>query len=164
MSISSLIMEMDKEEYSREYIIKPRDDTPNESLNKTLNAIRKEYSDMLVSRFSKGTNNLKKERYVTYGIHAADYKTARRKLTKISKQIEKHLKKLNSRCRILNGYERLELLFRIFHPATREKLLWNFDMPVNTGLCSKDFIAPSSFSFKTSPELNATKYFRAGTG
>lgn len=155
-------MEIDKEEYSKEFIIKPRNDTPNESLNKTLNAIRKEYSDMLVSRFSKGTNNLKKERYVTYGIHAADYKTARRKLTKISKQLEKHLKKLNSKCRILNGYERLELLFRIFHPATKEKLLWNFDMPVNTGLCSKDFIAPSSFSFKPSPELNATKYFRSG--
>ena len=35
-------------------------------------------------------------------------------------------------------------------------------MPVKTGLSSKDFIAPSSFSFKSGPELNATKYFRSG--
>ena len=100
--------------------------------------------------------------FLDHLIHAADYKTANLKLAKISKQIEKHLKKLGSRCRILDGYERLELLFRIFHPATTEKLLWNFDMPVHTGLSSKDFIAPSSFSFKSGPELNATRYFKSG--
>lgn len=147
-------MEMDKKEYAKEFTIKKQEDS--------FNVVRKEYSDMLVSQFAKGTNNLKKERYLTFGIHAADYKTANLKLAKISKQIEKHLKKLGSRCRILNGYERLELLFRIFHPATTEKLLWNFDMPVHTGLSSKDFIAPSSFSFKSGPELNATRYFKSG--
>ena len=147
-------MEMDKKEYAKEFTIKKQEDA--------FNVVRKEYSDMLVSQFAKGTNNLKKERYLTFGIHAADYKTANLKLAKISKQIEKHLKKLGSRCRILDGYERLELLFRIFHPATTEKLLWNFDMPVHTGLSSKDFIAPSSFSFKSGPELNATRYFKSG--
>ncbi len=147
-------MEMDKKEYANEFTIKKQEDA--------FNVVRKEYSDMLVSQFAKGTNNLKKERYLTFGIHAADYKTANLKLAKISKQIEKHLKKLGSRCRILDGYERLELLFRIFHPATTEKLLWNFDMPVHTGLSSKDFIAPSSFSFKSGPELNATRYFKSG--
>lgn len=35
-------------------------------------------------------------------------------------------------------------------------------MPVHTGLCSKDFIAPDSFSFKSGPELNASRYFRVG--
>lgn len=147
-------MEIDKGEYAKEFTINKQEDFFNE--------VRKEYSDMLVNRFARGTNNLKKERYLTFGIHAADYKTAKLKLAKISKQIEKHLKKLGSRCRVMDGYERLELLFRIFHPATTEKLLWNFDMPVNTGLSSKDFIAPSSFSFKSNPELNASRYFRSG--
>lgn len=147
-------MEIDKERYSKEFIIRKQGDN--------YDRVRKEYSEMLVKQFARGTNNLKKERYLTYGIHATDYKTAQTKLAKISKQVEKLLKKLNSRCRILNGYERLELLFRIFHPATKEKFLWNFDMPVNTGLSSKDFIAPSSFSFKPGPELNATRYFRSG--
>lgn len=147
-------MEMDKGEYSKEFLIPKQNDA--------LDAARKEYSEMLINQFAKGTNNLKKERYITYGIHAVDYKTARTKLVKISKTLEKHFKKLGSKCRVLDGYERLELLFRIFHPATTEKLLWNFDMPVKSGLSSKDFIAPSSFSFKSGPELNATKYFRTG--
>lgn len=147
-------MEIDKGEYAKEFTIKKQEDD--------FNAVRKEYSDMLVNRFAKGTNNLKKERYLTYGIHATDYKTARLKLSKVTKNLEKHFKKLGSKCRVLDGYQRLELLFRIFHPATTEKLLWNFDMPIKTGLSSKDFIAPSSFSFKSSPELNATKYFRCG--
>ncbi len=147
-------MEIDKGEYSKEFTISPQEDA--------FNAVRKEYSDMLVNQFARGTNNLKKERYLTFGIQASDYKAAKIKLVKLSKQIEKYLKKLGSRCRVMNGYERLELLFRFFHPATKEKLLWNFDMPVKTGLSSKDFVAPSSFSFKSGPGLNATKYFRMG--
>lgn len=147
-------MEMDKEMYAKDFVIEQQPDA--------YNIVRKEYSDMLVSQFAKGTNNLKKERYLTYGIYAKDYRNARLKMAKISKQIEKYLRKFNSRCRILNGYERLELLFRIFHPATKESFMWNWDMPVNTGLSSKDFIAPSSFSFKSGPELNATRYFRVG--
>lgn len=147
-------MEMDQEEYAKDFIIPHQEDAHD--------VVRKEYSDMLVNQFAKGTNNLKKERYLTYGIHAKDYKNAKLKLSKISKQIEKYLHKFNSRSKVLNGYERLELLFRIFHPATKEKLMWNWDMPIKTGLSSKDFIAPSSFSFKSGPELNATKYFRVG--
>ncbi len=140
--------------YAKDFVIEQQPDA--------YNVVRKEYSDMLIGQFAKGTNNLKKERYVTYGIYAKDYRSAKLKMAKISKQIEKYLRKFNSRCRILNGYERLELLFRIFHPATKEKFMWNWDMPVNTGLSSKDFIAPSSFSFKSGPELNATRYFRSG--
>lgn len=147
-------MEMDRDVYAKDFAIKPQADGHN--------IVRKEYSDMEVAQFSKGTNNLKKERYLTYGIEAKDYKNARLKLAKISKQLEKYLHKFNSRCHVLNGYERLELLFRIFHPASKEKLLWNWDMPIKTGLSSKDFIAPSGFSFRSSPELNATKYFRVG--
>ncbi len=147
-------MEMAKDLYAKEFRI------PLQSDN--FNIVRKEYSDMQVDKFSKGTNSLKKERYLTYGVHAPDYRTAKKKLGKISKQIDKNLRKLECKSHILTGYERLELLFRIFHPGTKEKLLWNFDMPIKTGLSSKDFIAPSSFSFKSSLELNASKYFKVG--
>ncbi len=105
---------------------------------------------------------MKKERYLTYGIKATDYKTAKLKLGKINKQLEKNFRKLNCKAHIMDGYERLHLLFRLFHPATKEKFMWNFDMPIGTGLSSKDFIAPSSFCFKSGPELNATRYFRVG--
>lgn len=147
-------MEIDQKKYARNFELKQQEDA--------YNLVRKEYSDMQVDKFSRGTNNLSKERYLTYGIHAKDYKSAKVKLNKINKQIESKLKRLNSRSRLLDGYERLELIFRIFHPGTSEALLWNFDMPIKTGLSSKDFIAPESFSFKSGPELNATRYFRVG--
>lgn len=147
-------LEMNEEQYKKEFEIPPQKDH--------FQKVRAEYSGMLLNQLSKGTNNLSKERYVTFGIHAADYKSARAKLNNISRQIQQSLKKLGCRCRQLTGYERLELLFRIFHPGTKEKLMWNFDMQAGTGLSSKDFIAPSSFSFKYGPDLNATRYFRAG--
>ena len=117
---------------------------------------------MLLSQLSKGTNSLRKERYLTFGIHATDYKAAKLKLGKISKQTEAFLKRLGCKTRVLTGYERLELIYRIFHPATPNKFMWNFDLMMGTGLSSKDFVAPSSFSFKYGPNLNATKYFRVG--
>lgn len=147
-------MEIDKEEYSKDFKIPFSEDD--------FNLVRKEYSDMLINQFAKGTNNLKKERYLTYGLKATDYKTAKLKLGKINKQLEKDFRKLNCKAHIMDGYERLHLLFRLFHPATKEKFMWNFDMPVGTGLSSKDFIAPSSFGFTSSPELNASRYFRVG--
>ena len=103
---------MDKETYAKDFVIEQQPDA--------YNIVRKEYSDMLVGQFAKGTNNLKKERYLTYGIYAKDYRNARLKMAKISKQIEKYLRKFNSRCRILSGYERLGLLVRIFRPAASE--------------------------------------------
>lgn len=147
-------MEIDEEEYARDFVITSRDDD--------FNIVRREYSDMLVNQFAKGTNNLRKERYLTYGIKASDYKTAKLKLGKLNKQIEKHFMRLGCRAHIMDGYERLNLLFRIFHPAEKGTLMWNFDMPVHTGLSSKDFIAPSSFCFKSGPDLNAVRYFRSG--
>jgi len=150
-------MEMNREEYAKDFII-----PPNKEDNALLKEVRREYSAMQVKQFSKGTNNLKKVRYLTYGIQASDYKAAKRQLTKITKQLERYFKKMGSKCRVLSGYDRLELLFRIFHPGTKEKFLWNFDLPVKTGLSSKDFICPSSFCFKPSKDFNVAKYFKFG--
>ena len=150
-------MEINKEEYAKDFTI------PKDSADSRIKRImRNEYSEHQVKQFAQGTNNLKKIRNLTFGVYAKDYPTAKRKLSKDAKQIQKIFKKLGSKCKILNGYERLELLFKIFHPETKEKFLWNFDMPVKTGLSSKDFIAPSSFCFKPGADFNATKYFKVG--
>lgn len=150
-------MEMNREEYEKELAI-PKDDSDN----KIRRVIRKEYSDHQIKQFTKGTNNLKRVRYLTFGVYAKDYPSAKRKLVKDAKHIQKKFKKMGSNYKLLNGYERLELLFYLFHPGTKKKFLWNFDMLVKTGLSSKDFISPSSFCFKPSPDFNATKYFKVG--
>lgn len=147
-------MEFDKDMYASDFKLKPQNDEFED--------IRNEYSDMLTNQFSKGTNNLKKERYLTYGIKATDLKTARQKMAKIDKALQKYLRKLDCKSKILDGTERLELLYRFFHPATKDRLFWNWDMPVNTGLSSKDFICPNGLSFKNTTEFNNTKYFKMG--
>ena len=146
--------EIDKEEYAKDFKIPLQ--------GNDFDLVRKEYSDMQLNQLAKGTNDIRKERYLTYGVKADDYKASRIRLEKITTAVQKHLMKFGCKSRCLDGYERLKLLHQIFHPATREKFLWNFDMPVNTGLSSKDFIAPSSFDFKFSPKLDASKYFRVG--
>lgn len=147
-------MEFDKDIFVSEFKLKKQNDANDD--------LREEYSSVLTNQFAKSTNSFKKERYLTYGIHANDLKSARLKMNKIDKAILKYLSRMDCKAKILNGYERLELLFRIFHPATKNKLFWNFDMPIKTGLSSKDFIAPSAFSFKSTREFNANKYFMMG--
>lgn len=147
-------MEFDKDIFVSEFKLKKQNDINDD--------LREEYSTVLTNQFAKSTNSFKKERYLTYGIHANDLKSARLKMGKIDKALLKYLQRLDCKAKVLNGYERLELLYRIFHPATKNKLFWNFDMPIKTGLSSKDFIAPSGFSFKNTPEFNANKYFMVG--
>lgn len=146
-------MECDKDIFVSQYKIKNRLDGSDD--------LRKEYSDVLTDRFSKSSNSFRKERYLTYGVKAADVKAARLKMAKIDASLSKLFKRLECKAKFLDGYERLELLFRIFHPASKDRLFWNFDLPVKTGLSSKDFIAVP-FSFKTNSEFNATKYFKMG--
>lgn len=124
--------------------------------------ISREYTQMLISQYQKSTNYLETWRLLTFGVYAPDVKTARVRLGKILKHVQRFLRRIQSKNHVLDGYERLNLFYRMFHPGTNEPLMWNFDMPVHTGLSSKDFIAPSSFSFRDAPNLNATKYFRVG--
>ena len=147
-------IEMNKQDYVKNFAIQKQDDG--------LDIVRNEYSNMLIGQYEKGTNNLSKERCMVFGIHAPNKKVATVKLGKFYKQVERHMKKIGSKVRIMNGYDRLELLYRLFHPGTDKKLVWNFDLQVKTGLSSKDMIAPSSFSFKPQTNLGAAKYFNVG--
>lgn len=146
--------EIDKDEYAKDFKIPLQGDD--------YDLIRKEYSDMLLGQLAKGTNDIRKERYLTYGVKVDTYKDAKIRLGKITTAVQKSLMKFNCKSKELDGYERLKLLHQIFHPGTKEKFLWNWDMPVKSGLSSKDFIAPSSFDFKFGPKLDASRYFRVG--
>lgn len=146
--------EVNKDKFADNFKIPYQDDA--------FNHVRKEYSDMQLSQLNKGTNDIQKERYLTFGIKADDYKNAKIRLEKISTAVQKNFMRFGCKSRVLDGYNRLKVLYHIFHPGTKENFLWNFDMPVNTGLSSKDFIAPSSFDFKFSPKMDASKYFGVG--
>ena len=110
--------------------------------------IRKEYADMLKNQLAKGNNGLIRKKYITFGIEADNLKAARLRLERVENDILNNFKTMGVSARSLNGYERLEVLHDSFHPGGREKLCFAWDMIAQTGLTSKDFIAPTSFDFR----------------
>ena len=111
------------------------------------NSIREEYSDMLKNQLAKGNNGLTKTKYITFGIEADSVKEAKPRLERIEADILANFKALGVKAHSLDGYERLTILHQMFHPASGQKLRFAWDAIYRTGLTSKDFIAPDSFTF-----------------
>ncbi len=72
-----------------------------------------------------------------------------------------NFKVLGVRAHSLNGYERLAILHRMFHPTGTQKFRFAWDAICKTGLSSKDFIAPDSFTFKSGKMFQIGKTFGA---
>lgn len=121
------------------------------------NSIRREYADMLKNQLAKGNNGLVKTKYITFGVEADDLKTAKMRLERIEADILANFKVLGVKARPMNGRERLEILHGQFNPDGKEKFMFEWgDLP-KTGLSTKDYIAPTSFDFRSG------KTFRMGT-
>lgn len=105
---------------------------------------------MLQNQLAKGNNGLTKTKYITFGIDAEDIKTAKPRLNRIELDILNNLKKLGVAAEPLDGKARLQLMHSIFHMDTQEKFAFEWPWLPASGLSTKDFIAPSSFSFKQS--------------
>lgn len=110
--------------------------------------VRRELAGILRTQLSKGNNGLIKRKYFTFGIEADNEQTARPRVERMEADLRNHLKNMGVRSEPLSGYDRLEVLHGIFHPDGREKLRFNWNAIVNTGLTTKPFIAPSSFDFR----------------
>lgn len=121
-------------------------DIPNQDDN--FNPIRREYTGMLKGQLGKGNNGLVKTKYITFGIEADDLKTAKPRLERIEADILANFKVLGAKAQILDGYERLAVLHRMFHGNDGQKFRFAWDAVWKTGLTSKDFIAPDSFGFQ----------------
>ena len=112
-------------------------------------AIRQEYTDMLKNQLAKGNNGLIKTKYLTFTIEANSVKTAKPRLERIETDILNNFKRLGVKAETLNGYERLEVMYGIFHLDEPEPFSFSWDWLAPSGLSVKDFIAPSSFEFRT---------------
>ena len=113
-----------------------------------LDDIRNEYAGMLKDQLAKGNNGLQKHKYITFGIEADDPIIARQRLERIEMDVKNNFKVLGVRVSPLNGYDRLKVLNDIFHADSKEPFIFNWDLTYQTGLSTKDFIAPTSFSFR----------------
>ena len=125
------------------------------------NSIREEYSDMLKNQLAKGNNGLTKTKYITFGIEADSLKAAKPRLERIEADILANFKALGVKARSLDGYERLVILHQMLHPAGGQKLRFSWDAIYKTGLTSKDFIAPDSFTFAHKQRFQIGKTYGA---
>ena len=119
-------------------------------------AIREEYAAMLQNQLAKGNNGLTKTKYITFGIDADNYRTAKLRLERIELDILNNFKRLGAQAASLDGKERLALMHAMFHMDTQEPFRFDWKWLAPSGLSTKDFIAPSSFEFKD------TRMFRMG--
>ena len=88
-----------------------------------------------------------KTKYITFGIEAESLKVARPRLERIETDILNNFKVLGAQAHSLNGLERLEILYHVFNQDRIEPFKFQYKMLPETGLKTKDFIAPTSFNF-----------------
>jgi hypothetical protein len=116
--------------------------------------IRAEYTQMLRNQVSKGKNGLTKTKYLTYGIDADNIQTAKSRLDRIENDLLNNFKRLGVTAEGLNGAEYLHVLHDILNIDEKVPFSFSWDWLVPSGLSTKDFIAPSSFEFKTGKQFS----------
>ena len=135
-------------EYERVIRISPQGDDFDD--------VRMEYAEMLKNQLAKGNNGLMRSKYITFAIEADSVREARPKLERIEADILNNFKVLGVSAYPLNGVERLQIMYETFNPKQGNPFTFNYNQLISNGLSTKDFIAPTSFTFRNG------KYFLMG--
>ena len=130
---------IDRDEFQKRILIPPAGDD--------FDALRKEYSQMLLHQYAQGNNGLMKTKYLTFGIYADSVKQAAPRLAHIQTDIINNFRQIGVYAYPLDGKERLKMMHQVFHIGDLERFTFSWDWLPESGLSVKDFIAPSSFTF-----------------
>ena len=76
-------------------------------------------------------------------------KQAKPRLSHIENDLLNNFRRLGVIAETLNGKERLRLMHAMFHMGDNDRFNFEWKWLVESGLSVKDFIAPSSFVFKS---------------
>ena len=139
--LSFMNMAANKDTYGKSIVIPLQGDA--------FDGIRQEYTEMLRGQLARGNNGLIKTKYLTFGIESENVRTAKPRLERIETDILNNFKRLGVSASPLNGKERLAIMHGIFHMDEQLDFRFSWDWLAPTGLSVKDFIAPSSFEFRT---------------
>ena len=139
--LSFVNMSANKDNYARYITISPQGDD--------FDSIRLEYTQMLQNQLARGNNGLIKTKYLTFGVEADGLKAAKPRLERIETDILNNFKRLGVAAEPMNGTKRLRLLHGMLHMDEQEPFRFSWDWLAPSGLSVKDFIAPSSFEFRT---------------
>lgn len=112
------------------------------------NEIREEYTHMLQKQAAKGNNGIIKSKYVIFGVHANGLKEARSKLNNIGTDVVKNLNLIGTNAKVLDGKERLKVLYEYFNQGEMEPFRFSFQELSESGKSVKDYIAPPGFDFR----------------
>ena len=151
--LSFMNMAANKDTYGQSIAIPPQDDD--------FDNIREEYTGMLRSHacsskslgLTAGNNGLIKTKYLTFGIEAANMKEAKPRLDRIETDLLNNFKRLGVAAEPLNGKQRLALMHGMFHMDEHIDFRFEWEWLAPSGLSVKDFIAPSSFEFRTGKDF-----------
>jgi len=143
--LSFVNLSANKDTYGKSIEIPPQGDA--------FDKIRQEYTNMLRSQLARGNHGLIKTKYLTFGIEANDLSAAKPRLERIETDILNNFKRLGVSANPLNGRDRLSIMHGMFHMDEQLDFRFSWDWLAPTGLSVKDFIAPSSFEFRTGKEF-----------
>ena len=146
-----LNLKTDVKDYEKEFRFEHKDDD--------LDSIRDEFRTMLLKILKKGGKGLTKTKYLTFGIQAASLKEAKAKLKHIEADILNNFKRIKVDAKPLTGTERLKVMHKQLHMGSREKFHFDWKWLAASGLCEKDFIAPSSMAFQKSRSFQVGDFY-----
>lgn len=116
--------------------------------NDKFNAVRKEYSDMLCRQKKESNSGFVLRKFLTFTIKEKSLKTARKILNSIAEDVTELFTDLGVPSTILNGKQRLEVLYHSLNPFSDDKFIFDWNLKKQGGYSTKDFIAPMSLKFK----------------
>lgn len=124
------------------------------------NSVRDEFTGMLKNQIAKSNNGIERSKYITFGIPAEGIAEARPRLERVEADVMGNFKRLGVPSEPMDGRARLALLHSQMHPGSREPFRFSWKDIPQTGLGTKDFIAPDSLDFRQSRTFRMELFIR----
>ena len=109
--------------------------------------LREEYTQLLKKLFATSTSGITKNRYLILGVKAPNIRDARFRITEKAKEIIQDLSDMRSEARLLNGEERIQLLYEFFNQDKIEDYGFSYEDMQKTGDSFKDYFVPHKMDF-----------------
>ena len=131
--------------------------------NDAFNSVRDDYTKMLKTQIAKSNNGIERSKYITVCLPADSVADARPRLERVEADVTGNLHRLGVQSEPLDGRGRLALLHGQMHPGSRETFRFSWKDIPQTGMGTKDYIAPDSFDFRDIRTFRIGRYWGAAS-
>ena len=107
---------------------------------------RTEYNKIMDKAMEKSRKNIRQSIYLTLSLSAENPYEANQKFGRYERNISNNLKTIGSACHLMTTTERLELIHDKMRSGKEGTFHIDYDFLERSGLSSKDYVAPTSFS------------------